>query len=312
MSDAPEHAKRVLIGLHITKCAGTSLADHVRTHMPPFRTFFCSSAWINARNSMVELPERLLPDQVMFVFGHFVHESLLGIFKDHRMFWFTGVREPIDRAISEYYQTCKVRARTGQPLLTAEQYLAERKDSLCREFIRALPTIAAATPGKPAKKAIACAKFFDLIYSTDNFATTAARLFKRLGIPEAGMAPRNLRPPDSKDSEFLLTEEEKIRAVAPEHFAEDLRLYEWLKPKLDLWEPFATSRTDRTPKARAQFRSEIISNKDCMAEFSEHLAKFYVQTFATIGRTAELKSLLKSKSDWISAMMRATEELERV
>ncbi len=63
------------IGLHLTKCAGTSLITTIRSNIADGTYYFCSSYYENMMDGRLLFDEILAPDKLQFVFGHFVHES---------------------------------------------------------------------------------------------------------------------------------------------------------------------------------------------------------------------------------------------
>ena len=299
-----ENQGPVLIGLHITKCAGTTLAEHVFKKLHPTRWYFCSSPYNMAVDARQDFAERVYIQKINFVFGHYVHESLNSIFAGRDIFWFTGVREPIKRAISEYYQICKVRAFSGKPPLSAEEFLAVRSNTMCREFLRAFPTIDSEAGGNLLERASQAAEMFDLIYGSENFEETITPLLKRIGVGLEGLASANTRSARDEDAAYLQEQADILATAARPKFAEDIALYEMLKPHIGLWQPFA--KDEAAMARRAGWTDRMTTTPEAgLARFNAHLAHFYVRDFVNVGRKAELEALLERRREWIDALTSA-------
>ncbi|MBY0565184.1 MAG: hypothetical protein K2P58_13495 [Hyphomonadaceae bacterium] len=293
----------VLVGLHITKCAGTTLANAVTDALSPHKHYICSAPVDAAILSWQELPCRLDWKQVDFVFGHYVHESLFSVFRDRDMVWFTGVRDPVEKAVSEYHQMCKVAIAAGRTPLTAEAFLSMRTNVMCAEFLRAFPTIDAQAKGSLAEKALEAARLFDLIYSLAGFEQSARRLLELIGLSGEKMIPDNLRWSAPDHGDFLTEQAEAIRVDAPKHFDQDIALYQALSPALDEWRPFSNG-TDVSAN-RERWLPAMMANNADIDSFSRHLAPFYAYDFVQNGRREELREMLHRQARWIDAVLSA-------
>jgi hypothetical protein len=304
-------ATTILIGLHVTKCAGTTLATHVRRNLPPRKWYLCSSAWNMEHEAAQDLADRLDYNEIVFAFGHYIHESLFQVFDGRPMVWFTGIREPISRSVSEYHQVCKVRAKAGQPPLTAGEFLKIRANSMCKEFLRAFPTIETNVAGGLADKAKAAAQMFDLIYGTEDFERSVEPLLKIIGVKSAGMTAVNVTGEDAKSNEFLLTQQHEIERAGPEHFDQDLKLYSYLKPIIGRWKPFAASAQDVRPRGQIAWVPGILGRGDGLGAFTRHMSKHYVRDFFNVGRVSELNDLLARRKHWNDQLIEAASALQQ-
>lgn len=307
-SEAKSGQDVLLIGLHITKCAGTTLAETVRAKLPAREVYLCSSFWNTAQDAAPELFERIDLDKVKFIFGHFVHESLLKIYAHRHMIWFTGVREPVSRAVSEYYQICRVLSEAKQPPISADDFFRIRRNTMCEEFLRAFPTIGEEAPGRLADKAFAVAEVFDLIYGAENFESSVKPLLDLLGLTSSNILSVNKRDPINEHYASFFEEQEKlILEIVQTYFDEDIVLYERLKPYLGIWQPFPASSDDMRPRGRVRWAGRILERSSGLQDFIVHLADHYVRDFSILGRTAELLKLLDRKQMWLQAVCAAVD-----
>jgi hypothetical protein len=295
-------SKPVAIGLHITKCAGTTLARHVLSRLKPNAVYLCSSFDELSKAATEHLVERLSVNEIRFVFGHYVHESLHKIFVKRPQFWFTGVREPLSRAVSEYYQICKVRGWAGLPPITAETFLSSRRNTLCQEFLRAFPTIAQGVPGTESEKAMAIVQMFDLIYGMEDFTRSSATILKQIDVSIEGMVNENTREIRATDADFLSGQQKILEQAFGEYFDQDIILYEHIRPHLGELHPFRIA--DGSPRSQAQLRwwPEIENRSAGMNDFIDHLAIYYVSEYVSVGRQAELVEQVSNKLRFATKM----------
>lgn len=290
----------LFVGLHITKCAGTTLAQHIRKSLPPQSWYFCSGFRQTQNTGFAQLPERVDFKDLRLVFGHFIHESLFCAAGDRPVFLFAGIRSPIERAISEFYQMCKVRLGSSEPPLSTDEFFQLRNNTMCREILRAFPSLAGSARDSLAAQAIEIAAMFDLVYETENFAATIAPLLKLMRVGGQINANANVRARDSLDRRLAATEAE-IRARFAEYFQEDEVLYRHLKPHAGKLYPFKAA--DGTVSAyRAHCEPILRANEDGMERLAEHFAKYFVAEYRNLARMDELHELLRRKQRWISAL----------
>lgn len=292
----------IAIGLHITKCAGTTLARHVANRLPPNAVYLCSSFDELSKAATEHLVERLSVNEIRFVFGHYVHESLRKIFVKRPQFWFTGVREPLSRAVSEYYQICKVRGWAGLPPITAEAFLSERRNTMCQEFLRAFPTIAQGVPGTEAEKAMAIAQMFDLIYGMADFSVSSGTILSQIDVSIEGMVNENTREIRASDADFLSGQQKVLEQAFGEYFDQDIILYEHIKPHLGKLHPFRLSDEAIWSERQLRWWPEIENHSGGMNDFIDHLALYYVSEYVSVGRQAELVEQVSNKLRFATKM----------
>lgn len=195
------------IGLHLTKCAGTSLVTDLRRRLSEDEYYLVSSFYENTVACRPDFWDLANPSQVRFIFGHYVHEWMMPCLELRdawSFFLFTGVRNPLERGISQYRHLSRVTGVIQDPKAFAESY----GSSMCDEILRAFPSFKTAADSKHemAARALTC---FDYIYSTEAYSETIGRVYDSLELPRAsGPIPRdNVNElPIDKGTVELLTE----------------------------------------------------------------------------------------------------------
>jgi hypothetical protein len=215
------------VGLHLTKCAGTSLMTSMRRNLTEDKYLLISSFYENILASRAQPWEIVDFSRLIFVFGHYVSEDIFPLFRLKSIwdfFLFTGVREPTSRAISQYYQITKT---TGLSL-DVDNFISEYGSSMCDEIIRAFPSLC--NPDQPKWLTAAVSlTVFDYIYSTEDYAQTIGPVYESIGlaVPSASAIEErdNIRI-TPLDSEIVSAIES---AVA---LSDDAKLYSLIKPTI--------------------------------------------------------------------------------
>lgn len=158
----------ILVGLHIPRCGGTSILRALHDSLPHGRVCQSTNLFANYRNGQLDfhlMPSVAVGEQLA-LWGHWVHEQMLPrltMFK--RVFLFTVIREPIERAISELLFRESVADRLGLPF-DREQYLTELRDPMCNMIVDRFPSLAVAHESIAAR-AVACAEWFDFLFTIE-------------------------------------------------------------------------------------------------------------------------------------------------
>lgn len=280
---------RLCLGLHITKCAGTSLITNLRRRLSEDEYYFCSSYhenWLAGRPlfAQVRAPERL-----RIVFGHYVHQDLLSVFADRELFLFTGLRDPVARAISDYRQTNAIRAQAGDAPLEGHEYIAAHAGAVCSEILRAFPATEDAEPWRQARAAL---DMFDYIYDADAFETQARVIFEVLDVPAEtsvsdNVSDRKVLPPGfdpviQRGCELIRRETGFLE--------QDLALWAWAQPRLGQITP-------TPPRARGS------SPDAAMASFCARETGYLVHEFAALGRLPALRQGAEGWADTARAVL---------
>lgn len=211
------------IGLHLTKCAGTTLMSDLRRRLTEDEYLILSSFWENLVAGRPDFWEVANPSQIRFIFGHYVHELMIPYLELRdawSFFLFTGVRNPLERGISQYRHLSRVTGVIQEPIAFVETY----GSSMCDEILRAFPSFINSADKKheAAAQALTC---FDYIYSTEAYSETIGRVYDSLELPRTtGSLPKdnvNDMPIDQGSIELLT---EHLR------YTEDVRLYAIIEP----------------------------------------------------------------------------------
>ena len=266
---------RLCVGLHITKCAGTSLITNLRRRLSEDEYYFCSSYYENWLAGRPLFAQLRAPERLRIVFGHYVHRDLLSVFADREVFLFTGLREPVTRAISDYRQLNAVRAQAGAAPLEGNEYVASHAGAICTEILRAFPATDAAEPWEQARTALMA---FDYIYDTDAFETQARTVFEVLDIPAESLASDNV-----SDRKIFPAEFDTVMRRGYDHIEhdtgfleQDLKLWAWVRPRLGQIMPLPP-------------RPHGATNEAARAAFCARETGYLVHEFAALGRLAELR-----------------------
>jgi hypothetical protein len=215
------------VGLHLTKCAGTSLMSSVRRHLTEDEYILISSYYENILASRAQAWDIADYSRILLVFGHYIHESLFQLLRPKTIwdiFLFTGVRMPSSRTVSQYYQLVKV--TDSYPEI--EGFVSSYGSSMCDEILRAFPSMV--SDDKP--KWLSAAEIltaFDYIYSTENYYATIGPIYQSLGLSTADL--ENTQVADNVRSIEL---DPDIVAQITEELAisDDVRLYSLIAPAI--------------------------------------------------------------------------------
>jgi hypothetical protein len=298
-------AATLCLGLHVTKCAGTSLITTLRRVLTEDEYYFFSSyheSWLASRPRFAEIVDR---DRLRIVFGHYCHETLLSVFAHRKIFFFTGLREPVACVISGYRQVNAVRAQSGRSPLPARDYLETYANPMCNEVLRCFPTLADG-PGALWERARAALSLFDFIYETETFSSDVETLIAVLDIPTVKIESDNLsdqRAVAPDVARFISAGCEEIRASARTFIADDLRLYAAMRPHMG--RPWM--RRELQPASwvldRADYTAALPKSAEALARFCDRERDFTAHEFEELGAIAALRASLQARIRLASDML---------
>lgn len=215
------------IGLHLTKCAGTSLLTSLRRALTEDEIFMASSFYENiiaCRPFAWDIDDL---SKVRLVFGHYIHEALIALVRPRDcwdFFLFTGVRNPIERAYSQFRHLERVQGHV--PWM--DEFIAEYGASMCDEIIRAFPSLVVDDAPKW-ESAARILTAFNYIYSTENYNETIQPVVKYLEVPQALYAAcettDNINKIEARASDYS-----QISDLCAS--SDDQKLYEIIKPAI--------------------------------------------------------------------------------
>ena len=286
------------LGLHITKCAGTSLMTTLRRSLSEDEYYFFSSYhenWLASRPlfSALRSPERL-----RIMFGHYCHETLLSVFAHRPVYLFTGLREPVARAVSGYRQVNAVRAQAGREPVDADSYLASHRNPICAEVLRCFPSLAC-HPGAPWEQVRAALSLFDLVTSTEQFAVHARHVLAVIDGPARDIVSDNMSDEKSVSpatEQFVRAECDRLREQAGAHLGEDIRVYREIRPLLGKADLRANVAGAGWALDRADFVRHLPDPPAAREIFCAREQEFMLAEFDELGRLADLQTWLSARA----------------
>lgn len=176
---APAAPVDVFVGLHVPKCAGTTLLRNVESCVPKD----CVHQSTSFRTAFLEGQPPFLAlqryDRLRFVFGHSVHQEMIKRLPRAPIL-FTGLRDPLERLRSVVGWERELR-RHGYAGACLENNMTAVNNPMCRFIVRRFPQLAG-EEGTLADQAMRALEAFSLCYFPDTFEACAAAIFAQLGI----------------------------------------------------------------------------------------------------------------------------------
>ena len=183
------------VGLHLPKCAGTSLVTFVRGKLVDGLFYIFSSFEENRKWGRPEF--YAIPDQtnLRFVFGHTLSEEMVKVLWDRPTLLFTGLRHPEKQLLSFYRHHVDLAKRYGVEPPSLDKFVAENSDTMCRQLVRLFPMAAELGGGATlAERAITVLSLFEHIYETDEFTVTIRPVLDAMRIADDIDITDNVNP----------------------------------------------------------------------------------------------------------------------
>lgn len=214
------------LGLHLPKCAGTSILRAVEAVLRPEKIYQSTSLIKNYNQNKKEVFEITNWHQIKFIFGHHVFDEMLKLTK--KPYLFTFIRDPIDRHVSNFRFVNRLRADLRAPIMSFEEYAENSDNNLCDFILKRFP----AFNRKQSSNKVSCVaeilSHFDFVGSTADlqnfeFPSTLRNIFGCesivVGVENAAVEALDL---ESSDSVNLVN---RIQ----EKFADEIELYSMFK-----------------------------------------------------------------------------------
>lgn len=271
---------RTLVGLHIPKCAGTSLLGMVEDRLSPEQIYQNTALIKNWSGDREELLLRNDFSLIRFAWGHWVRDQMLRLLS--RPIMFTGMRDPRERIISAYHFELRLRKAQGRAAPVLDRWLPGQKNFMSQFIIQRFPGLAQGeTDFERARSVLRC---FHGVYFTDNLQAFTNRLMPVIlkNVPEVGTRNQRTVEPDPQ-GEF---------DIPDDIVAEDEKLYSWAR------ETFY----DRDPLADPidKFRMEAFQKEPAdMDSLITHSAQEIANELANFGRTKEALALLERREAFL-------------
>lgn len=275
----------MLLGLHLTKCGGTSFETSVRRICSTNDYYFCSSVIENIAQGVLEFPMRPKWRSIEIVFGHYINLWIYRMYAEFKdVTTFTILRNPRTRMESEWRQFVVRASLQEQSKLDA--FVASTANSLCSELLRFLDAEVADHEIEDTSLDMLC--FFDRIFNIE-----AASLLESWMVNENGY----------KNFSFVKDNELHGRDLGQEyeHGLETLRKL-WQTGEIGALDTTVYQRYVSIDSAeRASRRKRILDRIQSTVGvagdsemFSRSLARYYAAEFSFTGST-ELFASLKGK-----------------
>jgi hypothetical protein len=180
--------KPLYVGLHVQKCAGTTLQMHI-AECPRASTWFWHTAPdVNYQNSSLEIEERNTPsrNQVKVLWGHAVFGYFLRYFPDRPIYLFTFLRHPAERIISWYkYEARGYEKARGslEGFDTFENYVVKRQNHTCRFILNRFSHLDTSGSKKLHERTISVLEKFAFVGVQEHFHEGANNLLKFMELP---------------------------------------------------------------------------------------------------------------------------------
>lgn len=296
----------LLLGLHITKCAGTSLITTVRCSVSEEAYYFCSSYYHNWLANRVLLADVVDLNYIQFLFGHFCNENLLSVFRDRRIVFFSGIRHPISRVVSHFRHVNFVADTYGQPRVMPLAFLEQHSNSWCREILQCFPSVDQGSDQPLWMKARAAISLFDYLYTDETFKEDARHLLRHLGrssleIISANESHSNILKPETE--QFVNDGIETIRKAATTYFEHDLNLYEAISPFRS--KPNLRQHLSEMPWRidRDRFVEALPGQAEALDAFSAIERGHLVWEFYSLNKLSELRSHISKRQKNIDLLI---------
>jgi hypothetical protein len=181
-------AENRYFGLHVTRTAGTSLADMALRVLGKSQCLIVSSFAQMQRDNEQIPQERSFDPLPLFAFGHFVHESLWALqLRISPVFAFTVLREPrsrLDSTIRHYLAIGRQRDNIRTELL-------RYPNPTCVEILRCVPCAQLLFRDEPMHvQALAVLSAFDQVETMDTLPRLTDELLRRWNAASNNDVPR--------------------------------------------------------------------------------------------------------------------------
>jgi hypothetical protein len=214
-----------LFGLHISKCAGTSLLRSFESVFSQNQIYQNTSYFKNYYQNKPEFHDLTNLNEIRLFWGHHLFDEMLKLIKPD--FIFTFIREPAARHISNYKYINRLNELQGNQKISFNNYLEYPESSICQFLISRFPALIKNPDSKPYLQAIDILSCFDCVGETDDLNDSAFLMLfcdaagvKLTNITYDNVAPSNEILYDlASDQDYLYSELKRV-------FNDDFLLYD--------------------------------------------------------------------------------------
>ncbi len=216
--------EKVFLGLHIPKCAGTSILSELKKNYGD-RIYQSTSLISNVREGKSDLLDGYPNLFYEGYFGHHFCDELLKIV-GRDVFLFTFVRDPLERALSHYKYINRMNLSVGLPEVEFDQFV-ETVPSMTGFILDRFPGLTDQnTHGPRWMKAASVLKKFDYIGDSDDLVSFQSVFKDNFGVELDLSVQKNKAPKEGKEIPYDF-KEKVYRSLE-----DDVLLYQWFK---QLW-----------------------------------------------------------------------------
>ncbi len=251
------------VGLHVHKCAGTSLQVHFKKTYGSTKLFWHTNPILNYQEANLEIEDRSFPSRskVKLIWGHEVHDYFLNLFAHRPIFLFTFLRHPTTRMLSWYKYDAREHMRNKgnlDNLPSFFNYVQSRQNHMCHFIVSRFPKLADHGRDSLHSKAISILDKFAFVGIQEDFERGANLLMK---VMESPPIPKRTKQ-NIDDGNITVDYDQKQLESLNES---DLLLYEYVVKRYQKDPQPDLSRLIKLEKAKLMDNSQNLFN-----EFIEH------------------------------------------
>src|SRR5688572_28681123 len=257
-----------LVGLHLQKCAGTTLIHRALAALPynAFSVSNFSAEFLDLRPRFMHVLQ-MRPKAIRLAFGHHVNEDLVRLI-GAPIFLFTGMRDPKARCISQIRHAARHKKEYGVPLLDLERYV-DHEDPMCRMVVGHFPSLAGSREDSWSARAKRVLENFHFVYFTETFEQTMTELFELLAV-----SPERI---DHNVDDYTVEYEDLERWILD--MRGDYELYEWARERFAGVRVGDAAKT--SPPGLAALLTEKVDREEVIAAYFAAAAQNY-ETFGVV------------------------------
>lgn len=214
--------KKVFFGLHMPKCAGTSVLSELKRCYGN-NLYQSTSLITNFRENKADITDNYDKLDYSGYFGHHFCDELLKLIGDD-IFLFTFLREPLDRALSHYKYINRMNAAVGLPKVKFEDFI-NTLPSITKFIVTRFPGLIDVKDEDSPNwvKATSVLKKFNYVGDSNNISSFQDVFLKEFGKNICLNEVKNKAPIEGNEFSY------QVREAAFKALYEDILLYQWYK-----------------------------------------------------------------------------------
>ncbi len=215
----------IYIGLHIHKCAGTSLQVHLTGCDSSNSWFWHTSPDVNYWQSNLDIEEKHVTSRqrVKVIWGHAVFDYFFNFFVDRPIYLFTFLRHPVKRLASWYRYEARCHEKftgTSDELESFTHFAKRRSNHMCRFLLNRFSHLDDSGSNLLHKRAISVLEKFAFIGLQEDFQVGVSHLLQFMNLPKLPEGTKR----NVDDGKIDLNFDAEVLAIANES---DMKLFEY-------------------------------------------------------------------------------------